>query len=555
MKLAMRWKTTIGDPALRRTQHNIWQYMSTNGLGYHEYLQLCEDLGAEPLFVINCGMSHRENVPMDRMGEFVQDALDAIEYANGPADSPWGARRAKAGHPAPFNLKYLEIGNENGGPAYHERYALFYDAIKAKYPDVHLIANVWGGYPRNRPIDIIDEHYYASAKFFIDNATRYDRYDRSGPRVYVGEYAVTQGCGNGNLRAALGEAAFMTGMERNSDIVTLSSYAPLFANVNYKKWNPDLINFNNSDAYGTPSYYVQEMFSKNRGDVILPVDLKVADAPPEPPPARNGKIGVGTWNTQSEYRDLRVEKEGKVLYASDFETGAKEWTPLGGEWKLVDGYLRQAGDGTNRRAIAGDVSWSDYTYTLKARKLGGVEGFLILFSVKGTDDFVWWNIGGWGNTRHAIEVASEGGKSVEGSEVLGSVETGKWYDIRVELKGQNVRCYLDGKLIHDLTYDNSAPKALHAVASRVSSTGQVILKVVNVSKNPIETAINLQGVGSVGTSGEGIVLTSGNPIDENSLENPRKVYPKKFTVDGVSTDFKYSFPPSSVTVMKLDAAR
>ena len=130
MKLAYRWKETIGDLSERRTQYNIWNYHATHGLGFHEYLQMCEDLGAEPLFVINCGMSHRENVPMEKMGEFVQDALDAIEYCNGPADSTWGAVRAKNGHPAPFNLKYMEIGNENGGPAYQERYALFHDAIK-----------------------------------------------------------------------------------------------------------------------------------------------------------------------------------------------------------------------------------------------------------------------------------------------------------------------------------------------------------------------------------------------------------------------------------------
>jgi len=553
--LAYRWKETIGDVADRRYQYNIWQYYSTHGLGFHEYLQLCEDLGAEPLFVINCGMSHNGFVPLSEMKPWVQDALDALEYANGSVESRWGSLRARNGHAAPFNLKYMEIGNENGGAVYAERYALFHDAIKAKYPNVHLITNVWGGYPKDRPIEIIDEHYYASSRFFIDNATRYDTYDRNGPRIYVGEYAVTQGCGNGNLRAAIGEAAFMTGMERNSDVVTLSSYAPLFANINYKKWNPDLINFNGSAAYGTPSYYVQEMFSKNRGDVVLPVDLKVEEAPPEPPPARNGKIGVGTWNTQAEYRDLKVTKDGKVLYTSDFETGAKEWTPLGGEWKLVDGYLRQAGGGTNRRAVTGDAAWTDYTYTLKARKLGGAEGFLVLFSVKGTDDFVWWNIGGWGNSRYAIEVGVAGGKSMAGREVSGSVETGRWYDIRVELKGQNVKCYLDGKLIHDLTYDNSSPKALHAVASRVSSTGQIILKVVNVSKNVVETAINLQGIATIDQTGEAVLLTSGDALDENTLENPRKVYPKRLSVDGVSTDFKYAFPPSSVTVMKLNAAR
>ncbi|HLO97457.1 MAG TPA: hypothetical protein VK171_02580, partial [Fimbriimonas sp.] len=210
MALAMRWKTTINDLHLRKTQPNIWGYVSTNGLGYHEYLQMCEDLGADPLFVVNVGMSHREVVPMNQMGEYVQDALDAIEYANGPITSHWGAMRAKNGHPKPFNLKYLEIGNENGGPAYNERYKLFYDAVKAKYPDVITIANLWGGLPTSAPIEVIDEHYYSNPAFFFRNANRYDSYDRNGPKIYVGEYAVTQGAGIGNLVAALSEAAFMT---------------------------------------------------------------------------------------------------------------------------------------------------------------------------------------------------------------------------------------------------------------------------------------------------------------------------------------------------------
>ena len=276
LPFAQRWKTTIGDLADRRTLWNLWQYNSTNGLGYHEYLQLCEDLGAEPLFVINCGMSHKEIVPMDKMAEWVQDALDAIEYANGSADSKWGAMRVEAGHPKPFNLKYLEIGNENGGTAYHERYALFYDAIKAKYPEMRLVADFWdGAAPSNRLVEILDEHYYSDPEFFIANAHRYDSYDRKGPKIYVGEYAVTQGCGQGNLRAAIGEAAFMTGMERNSDVVVMASYAPLFANVNFKKWDPDLINFDSTRVYGLPSYYVQKMFSENRGDVVLPTSVEV----------------------------------------------------------------------------------------------------------------------------------------------------------------------------------------------------------------------------------------------------------------------------------------
>ena len=161
---AFRWKNSIGDLAERPGHWNLWGYRSTDGLGYHEYLQMCEDIGAEPLFVINCGMAHEDSVPNDKLGPWIQDALDAIEYANGPADSHWGSLRAKAGHPAPFKLRYMEIGNENGGPVYEDHYRQFHDAIKAKYPEMILVANT----PvRTRPMDILDEHYYSSPEFFM----------------------------------------------------------------------------------------------------------------------------------------------------------------------------------------------------------------------------------------------------------------------------------------------------------------------------------------------------------------------------------------------------
>ena len=163
MATSYRWKETIGPLSERRTQHCLWGYEVDHGMGYHEYLQLCEDLGAEALFVINCGMSHKEVVPMEKMGEYVQDALDAIEYANGPVSSKWGAKRAKNGHPEPFHLTMLQVGNENGGPAYDERYALFYDAIKGKYPEIKLVACLWSGMPKSRSIEILDEHYYSIA--------------------------------------------------------------------------------------------------------------------------------------------------------------------------------------------------------------------------------------------------------------------------------------------------------------------------------------------------------------------------------------------------------
>jgi alpha-L-arabinofuranosidase len=271
------WKNTIGNLDTRIPLWNIWGYNATHGLGYHEYLQLAEDLGAEPLFCINAGISHKEVVPLEQMGQWVQDALDAIEYANGSINSVWGSLRAKNGHPESFNLKYLEIGNENGQALYAERWQLFVKAIQEKYPDIKLIANEWAGsHPENPNPEIVDEHYYNNPDWFIWNANKYDSYDRKGPKIFVGEYAVTSNTGNGNLRGAIGEAAWMIGMERNSDIVMMAAYAPLFCNANHKAWPVNLINFDSYRWFGLPGYYVQKMFADNQGSVSLPVNIKNA---------------------------------------------------------------------------------------------------------------------------------------------------------------------------------------------------------------------------------------------------------------------------------------
>lgn len=545
MKDAYRWKQTIGDPAERRTQNNIWQYEATHGLGFHEYLVMCEDLGCEPLFVINCGMSHRENVPLNQMGEFVQDALDAIEYCNGPVTSKWGAVRAQAGHPAPFNLKYMEIGNENGGRAYNERWPLFVKAIKERHPEIKLIANHWGGgYPTNPMPEIVDEHYYNNPEFFMQRAGMYDKYDRNGPKIYVGEYAVTSGAGLGNLRGAIGEAAFMTGMERNSDVVVMGSYAPLFCHANHKRWPINLINFDGLRVFGIPSYYVQQMFAQNRGDVVLPLTV---EAPPTEAGTKGGAIGVGTWLTQAEFKDIKVTRGGETLYSCDFTDGTKGWRLLGdGDWKTEGGVLRQSGRGENIRAVTGDRKWTDYTYSLKARKLGGAEGFLILFRTQRDNEKSWWNLGGWGNQRHAIEMGG-----IVGNEVNGRIETGRWYDIRIELKGSSIKCYLDDKLIHDVTTPRIT--SLYASASRDEKTGDVILKVVNVAEGAQEAEIKLNGVSKLGGKAKAIVLTSESSTDENTLEEPTKVVPKTTALSLKTPSFSHAFPGNSLTVFRIPA--
>jgi alpha-L-arabinofuranosidase len=544
---AFRWKKTIGDDAARPGHWNLWNYRSTDGLGYHEYLQLCEDLGAEPLFVVNCGMSHVEQRMSDRNQkfmpdpEYLQDALDAIEYANGPATSKWGSVRSKAGHPTPFNLKYLEIGNENGGPLYDQRYALFHDAIKSNYPSMHLVANVWHGTPKSRPCEIIDEHYYNNPEFFFANANRYDSYKRNDRLVYVGEYAVTRGCGLGNLRAAVGEAAFMTGMERNSDVVVMGSYAPLFVNPPYKKWNPNAIVFDSARAYGTPSYYVQALFGQNRADVIVPAQV---DSPPLHPSSESGMVGVGTWDTQAEFKDIKVTKGDGTLFESDFKAGTNGWIFGEGAWEIQDGALRQTSTNQPAGAFIGNKTWSDYTIRLKARKLGGREGFLISFYADNPSEHSWWNIGGWGNTEHAVE-----GGGFTSRRVRGKIETGRWYDIRIEISGKTMRCYLDDKLVHEIAPGQASP-SLYAVAGLKRDTGELILKVVNASAQPMDTTLNLHGIEKI-SAGKAVVLTSADLKDENSFDNPTKVVPKEETVTGVSTNFIHQFPANSVTVLRF----
>lgn len=547
MATAYRWKKTIGPVEKRASVPNLWNYVSGNGLGYHEYLQMCEDIQAAPLFVVNCGMSHKEVVPMDKMDEYVQDALDAIEYANGPATSKWGKERAKNGHPKPFNLKYVEIGNENGGPDYAARYPLFVKAIKGKYPQIKLIANVWGGTPNTAPVEIIDEHYYSSPDFFIQNADRYDAYDRKGPKVYVGEYAVTQGVGNGNLRGAIAEAAFMTGMERNSDIVTMSSYAPLFANVNAKNWNPDLIYFDSANVCGTPSYYVQKMFSRNRPDTIVKSELENAADRRGTFPA--GGVGIGTWGTQAEFKEIKVSKDGAILYESRDGKGLKVES---GKWDAVDGAVRQSSNETFARAWIGDDSLTEYKLNLKAKKVSGAEGFLITVGREDDKNYLWWNIGGWGNTLQAIERAVDGSKSMIGKQLPSKVETGKWYDIEIEYSPDHIVCKLDGKEVYRQDFPET--RSIYAVTGKTKD-GEAIVKVVNVSGRDRQMDVFFEGTDMRG--GEAVIetLTSENPSDENTVDRPKKVFPKGSRVRMAARKLTHTFPAHSLTVIRYSGEK
>lgn len=295
-----QWKNSVGPVENRPLNENRWNYtfkhkafpdyFQSLGLGFYEYFLLSEDLGAEPLPVLSCGLScqyeSNEVVPLDELDPYVQDALDLIEFANGPATSKWGKVRADMGHPAPFGLKMIAIGNEQWGKVYPERLEVFIKAIRAQYPDIQIIGSsgpsasgdhfdyLWPEMKR-LGADLVDEHYYMAPDWFFANAARYDNYDRKGPKVFAGEYAShdhSTGKAN-NFLAALSEAAFMTGLERNADVVRLATYAPLFAHVDAWQWNPDLIWFDNLRMMRTPNYYVQQMYGMNAGTDVLPLQM------------------------------------------------------------------------------------------------------------------------------------------------------------------------------------------------------------------------------------------------------------------------------------------
>ncbi|GAB3424600.1 alpha-L-arabinofuranosidase C-terminal domain-containing protein [Niabella aquatica] len=301
LSVRYQWKKTIGPVEERELIVNRWNtefahrptpdYYQTFGLGFFEYFQLAEDIGAEPLPILNCGMACQFNtaelVPMDQMAQYVQDALDLIEFANGAVTTKWGKVRNDMGHPAPFHLKMLGVGNENWGPQYVERLKLFEKAIKAKYPEIKLVYSsgtdpdgerfeYLNGELRKLKADIIDEHYYRVPEWFVQNVNRYDHYDRNGPKIFAGEYAAQSDKtvspdNKNNWKTAISEAAFLTGLERNADVVCMASYAPLFAHVDGWQWTPDLIWVDNLNVYGTPNYYVQQLFSLNKGTDIVPL--------------------------------------------------------------------------------------------------------------------------------------------------------------------------------------------------------------------------------------------------------------------------------------------
>ena len=557
------WKKTIG-PIEERPGHmnQNWGYRVTDGMGFHEMLQLTEDLGAEPLFVVNMGMGHGWAEDYRQIDEYIQEALDAIEYCNGDAQTTkWGAERAKNGHPEPFNLRLIEIGNENynfssennsdQSDHYAERYIQFFEAIREKYPEVTIIGNVeaWGtdnpSWRNPYPVDVVDEHYYRNPSWFEGKYNKYDTYSRSAHKIYVGEYAVTQDFGvQGHLEAALGEAVFMLGMENNSDVCVMNSYAPIFANVNNYNWRPDMIQFDSRTSYGTPSYYVQQLFPNNVGKENV-------EWTEEGNLVQNQAchVGLSTWLTDATFDNARItSNDGADIFSDDFSSSNPSWQANGGTWNVSNGQLHQTDIGMEGAVYVCNIeTGSNYTFEVDATKNSGAEGFLIAFNYVDAKNYCWWNLGGWKNTQHGVEVCSDGVKSTVAS-VAGALETGRTYRIRIRVEGTRVRCYLDDELLHDFTLP--VERKVYVSSSIDDEAGVLYVKLVNPHAEAQAVTVNLANASVTG--GSMVELTSGSNKDENSLDNPRNVVPRESTLDVAGQRFTVDMPAWSLRILRLD---
>ncbi|MGW7272607.1 alpha-L-arabinofuranosidase C-terminal domain-containing protein [Streptomyces sp. NPDC054864] len=559
-KRSYQWKDTIGPVERRATNANFWGYNQSYGLGYYEYFQFAEDTGAMPLPVVpalvtGCGQNKATDDPA-LLKRHVQDTLDLIEFANGPATSEWGKKRAAMGHPKPFRLTHLEVGNEENLPEeFFARFKEFRAAIEAKYPDITVISNsgpddsgsifdkAWQ-LNHDAGVAMVDEHYYNSPQWFLENNDRYDSYDREGPKVFLGEYA-SQG---NKFSNALSEAAFMTGLERNADVVKLASYAPLLANEDYVQWKPNMIWYDNDQSWGSANYETQKLFMRNVGDEVVP---STASGTPATSGPITGAVGLSTWATSAAYDDVKVTGEnGETLLSDDFSGGDGQWSKAAdkGTWAVQDGAYVQSDEAAENTLItAGDKSWQNYDLNVKATKKSGKEGFMVAFGVKDTGNHYWWNLGGWNNTQSAVEKSVDGAKQTMVQDTT-TIETGRSYDLHVEVRGRQVTLFLDGEKWGAFTDDKPA-EPFRQVVTRDKATGDLIVKVVNAQGSDARTKITLGTATKVGPNAR-VTTLAADPAAENT-KDATPVKPVTSTFRGVSDTFSYTFPANSITFMRV----
>ncbi len=603
-----------GDVAARKQSINIWTDINatddpypsfmTYGLGFYEFFLLSEDIGALGVPVLNAGLycqgrqGQAVDMSSDDFKSFLEEMHDLIEFCRGGDDTVWGKVRISMGHPEPFKLEYICIGNENWGQDYYERYDAFLDSFnKAKeenpdlYKDIKLIyssgpSDALSGNPdyiasfehakekvgNSGDISLfagaVDSHYYKEPGWMLKNTDYYDpdNYTRTVETmtdmpyggaipVFLGEYASQ----SNTLNSALSEAAYMTGLERNGDIVKMACYAPLFSSTTAGHWSPNLIWFNNDSCQPSANYYIQKLFSDNAGSALLASTLEgalIGD--------RNvsGMAGVGTWFTKASFSDAVITDNttGEILYSSDFsslKSFKKNWqTEFKDHFSVNDNNLINNSIGTEYNekgsvAFFGDASCENYTYTVKATKLEGDEGFFIPFAVKDSDDLFYWNIGGYGNTVSCLQEMIGGQKS---GQITGTIkdiviEEGRTYSLKIVVDGSRVKCYIDDDLYVDYDASSTLSEAYQVVS--LSDDGDIIIKLVNLTGEKKTFSVNIEKAGKLSGKAKLSRVYGESLGDENILGEDEKVSLENYEIEGIASSFNCTVPNYSATVLVL----
>ncbi|SMH42742.1 Alpha-L-arabinofuranosidase C-terminus [Rathayibacter oskolensis] len=497
------WKTTVGPRDQRRPLPNTWGYHQSMAIGYHEYFLLCERLGATPMPIVAAGVSCQNTpggaqaIPIGRMPQYVQDVLDLVEYANGDADSRWGGVRAAAGHPEPFGLRMLGVGNEDTVDAqFTERFEQIAAALKEAHPDVALIGTA-GPWPfgrdfeagwevaRRLELDVVDEHGYRSPRWHWQNHERYDSYERGGPAVYLGEWAAR----GSTVRSATAEAAYMVGLERNSDVVRMASYAPLLARIGDSQWTPDLIYFTDDAVLGSAAYDVHALFSANRGERVLPVGLSGVPVREQPEP-RLGPARLASPGSRTAFTGIVAD--GVAL--PDV---------------VVDGEHPEA-----HLAIPADTR--DLAFT--ATRLAGVEGFDVVLGdpASGTTHEV--IAGSWRNRSLILSRRDDGfGDEIDGPYIFEGVQTGVPRRVEISRDGSRLVVRHDGVVVHDHV-DDRRPSPEVAVGATARGTGdeeETVVTIVNGGGAAV--AAHVSGFAGAVVAGA-VVLEGGDPLAGAAFE-------------------------------------
>ena len=524
-----RWKNTVGAVEHRTSRRNSWGYNQTFGLGFYEFFELSELLGAEAIPVVpgGCDPHHRRFATGEVLQRFIDDALDLIEFANGDTDSVWGALRARMGHPAPFNLRYIAIGNEEVHQEFFDRLPLFVQAIRSKYPDIQIIGTA-GPHPagsefergwksaRETKVDFVDEHYYQAPEWYYAHAHRYDAYKADEPKVFLGEYA---SWGNA-YENALAEAMYMVCLQ-NPPSVGLACYAPMLCHMDYINWKPDMIWFNQHTLMKTPNYHAQRLFMRYQGthNVAFSCEGIHREMDPSPMPIR-GELALEANDSSLDVTELILSDGATELRLPDLKLSKHLSVPLGN-------------------------TTDDFCLSCSVQRTSGMKGMNIIFGKQGNESFI-WGFGGWEN-QDSILNKQVRGRNSNLTQTQFSIEDGHKYCLQLRVQGRRIQTLIDGKVVNETEDLLPVYEPLYVTASGLEE--QIIIKVVNPNPVSQEALVTLDGHDCSWHSR--METISGHDLNrENTIGDADVFEPKMFFKNHGKTA-TYGFDPYSINVILL----